>query len=418
MATSVATPLERRLGTISGVNEITSTSRSAARASACSSISHATSTVPRARCRRRSTPRASTCRPRCARTRPTARPTRPTAPVIILALTSKTKTPGQIYDAVSNIVSQRLAQVDGVGDVEIGGGSLPAVRVELRRSRSTGTASAARTCAPRSRRRTRTGRRARSRGEGRRLQIYTADAGAAARADYAPMVVAWRNGAAVRLRTWPRSSTASRTPARSGLFNGQPAIIVLVTRQPRRQRDRDGRRRARAAAGAAGRSCPPTSTLAGRLRQHATRSAPRCARSRSRWSISVAAGRAGGQRCSCAALRATIVPAVATVVSLLGTFGVMYLLGFSLEQPEPDGADGGHRLRRRRRHRRAREHQPPHRGRHGPDAGRAARRARGRLHRALDQRLAGGGVHPAAVHGRARSGGCSASSPSRCRRRC
>ena len=50
---------------------------------------------------------------------------------MILALTSKTRTPGQIYEEVSNIVSQRLSQVEGVGEVEIGGGSLPAVRVEL-----------------------------------------------------------------------------------------------------------------------------------------------------------------------------------------------------------------------------------------------------------------------------------------------
>src|SRR5206468_5405698 len=52
-------------------------------------------------------------------------------PVIILALTSQTRTPGQIYDAASNILQQRLSQIDGVGEVEIGGSSLPAVRVEL-----------------------------------------------------------------------------------------------------------------------------------------------------------------------------------------------------------------------------------------------------------------------------------------------
>jgi multidrug efflux pump len=70
--------------------------------------------------------------PATLRSNPTYRKANPTAaPVMILALTSKTRTPGQIYDAVSNIVSQRLSQVEGVGDVEIGGGSLPAVRVEL-----------------------------------------------------------------------------------------------------------------------------------------------------------------------------------------------------------------------------------------------------------------------------------------------
>ncbi len=70
--------------------------------------------------------------PATLRSNPTYRKRNPAAaPVMILALTSKTRTPGQIYEAVSNIVSQRLSQVEGVGEVEIGGGSLPAVRVEL-----------------------------------------------------------------------------------------------------------------------------------------------------------------------------------------------------------------------------------------------------------------------------------------------
>ena len=90
--------------------------------SACSSSCRATSTARRARCRRRSTPRASTCRRRL-RSNPTYRKANPSrcAGASSCALTSQTLTPGQIYDTVSNIVSQRLAQVDGVGDVEIGG---------------------------------------------------------------------------------------------------------------------------------------------------------------------------------------------------------------------------------------------------------------------------------------------------------
>ena len=62
--------------------------------------------------------------------------------------------------------------------------------------------------------------------------------------------------------------------------------------------------------------------------------------------------------------RATLIPSVAVPVSLIGTFGVMYLFGYSLEQPVADGAHHRHRLRRRRRDRRAREHLAPHRGRH------------------------------------------------------
>src|SRR5207244_9965092 len=70
--------------------------------------------------------------PSTLRSNPTYRKANPAAaPAIILALTSATRTPGQIYDAVSNVVQQKIAQVDGVGDVEIGGGSLPAVRIDL-----------------------------------------------------------------------------------------------------------------------------------------------------------------------------------------------------------------------------------------------------------------------------------------------
>jgi hypothetical protein len=86
------------------------------------------------------------------RTNPTYRKANPAAqPFMILALTSKTRTPGQIYDAVNNILNQRLLQVPGVGDVTLGGGSQPAVRVELDRLRCPTWASAATTCAPRCR---------------------------------------------------------------------------------------------------------------------------------------------------------------------------------------------------------------------------------------------------------------------------
>ena len=87
------------------------------RASCCSSASTATSTAPRATCRRRSTPRAPTCRP-ALRSNPTYRKVNPAdAPILILALTSKTLTRGQIYDAATNVLPQRLSQVDGIGQV-------------------------------------------------------------------------------------------------------------------------------------------------------------------------------------------------------------------------------------------------------------------------------------------------------------
>src|SRR6478735_3202143 len=131
MATSVATPLERRLGTIAGVTEMTSNSQvGSARISLQFDLSRKIDGAAREVQAAINASRVDL--PATLRSNPTYRKVNPAAaPVIILALTSKTKTPGQIYESVSNIVSQRLSQVDGVGDVEIGGGSLPAVRIEL-----------------------------------------------------------------------------------------------------------------------------------------------------------------------------------------------------------------------------------------------------------------------------------------------
>jgi len=131
MATSVATPLERHLGTIAGVNEITSSSSTGStRVTLQFDLNRNIDGAAREVQAAINASRVDL--PSTLRSNPTYRKANPAAaPVIILALTSKTKTPGQIYDSVSNIISQRLAQVDGVGDVEIGGGSLPAVRIEL-----------------------------------------------------------------------------------------------------------------------------------------------------------------------------------------------------------------------------------------------------------------------------------------------
>jgi len=131
MATSVATPLERRLGMIGGVTEMTSSSQvGSSRISLQFELSRNIDGAAREVQAAINASRVDL--PATLRSNPTYRKANPSdAPVIILALTSETMSPGAIYDTVSNIVSQRLAQVDGVGDVEIGGSTLPAVRVEL-----------------------------------------------------------------------------------------------------------------------------------------------------------------------------------------------------------------------------------------------------------------------------------------------
>src|SRR6202012_3989814 len=185
VATSVAEPLERHLGQIAAVTEMTSQSGiGQARITLQFDVS-------------RDIDRAA--RPPNLPSNPIYRKVNPAdAPIMVLALTSKTMTQGQMYDAASNVLAQRLSQLGGVGNVNIGGSSLPAVRVELnpqalynygvgledvRAALASANANSPKGTID----------------DGdRRLQIYTNDQANYA-ADYAPLVIAYRNGAAVRL---------------------------------------------------------------------------------------------------------------------------------------------------------------------------------------------------------------------------
>jgi len=326
MATSVATPLERRLAVISGVNEITSdsstgSSRISLQFDLAKNIDVAGREVQAA------INAARVDLPATLRSNPTYRKRSAAAqPVIILALTSPTRTPGQIYDVASNILQQRLSQIDGVGEVEIGGSSLPAVRVELlpfalnSYGLSGEDVRAAVQAASANR-----PKGAVDAGE-RRLQVYTPKAGHKA-ADYQDLVIAWRNGAPVRLRDVAQVSDGVQDVRTLGLFNGKPAIVVLVTQEaganviktvdkvraelPELQADLPGDVALQVASDA-------TTSIRASLHEIEVT----LLISIVLVVLVVSAFLRSG--------RATIIPAVATVVSLLGTFGAMYLLGFSL----------------------------------------------------------------------------------------
>ena len=163
MASSVATPLERHLGEIADVTEMTSTSqvnstRVVLQFGLDRDIDGAARDVQAA------IVAARVDLPTSLRSNPTYRKVNPAdAPVLILALTSETLNRGQLYDAATNVLQQRLSQIDGVGQVIIGGAALPAVRVELNPQALLTTGSGSRTCAPHWPRPTPTARRARSR---------------------------------------------------------------------------------------------------------------------------------------------------------------------------------------------------------------------------------------------------------------
>ena len=204
---------------------------SARPASRCNSASTATSTAPRATCRRRSTRRAPTCRS-SLRTNPTYRKVNPAdAPILILALTSDTLTHGQIYDAASTVLPQKLSQIDGIGQVTIGGSSLPAVRVELNPlalfkygiglEDVRAALSSANAHSPKG---------AIEQGE-LHFQIYTNDQAAKA-ADYrrwsSPTATARRCGC----RMSPTVDDSVENLRNLGLANGKPAVLVILYRQP------------------------------------------------------------------------------------------------------------------------------------------------------------------------------------------
>jgi multidrug efflux pump len=327
MASSVATPLERRLGRIPSVNEITSTSSvGATRITLQFDLGRDIDGAARDVQAAINASRVDL--PETLRSNPTYRKFNPSAaPVMILALTSKTKTPGQIYDEASNILNQQLLQVSGVGDVQIGGGSLPAVRIELKPLAlnhygiSTEDVRAAIQASNANR------PKGAIEGNGRRLQIYTQTPGLRA-SDYAPMVVAWRNGAAVLLRDVADVVDGVEDTHTLGLFNGEKAVIVLIRSQP-------------------GANVIETVDAVRALLPSLAAALPADV------ALHVASDRTHSIRASLheveitlivavilvvvvvslflRSLRATLVPAVATVTALLGTFGVMYLLGFSLD---------------------------------------------------------------------------------------
>src|SRR5471032_239001 len=198
VATTVASPLERHLGQIADVSEMTSQSTvGATRITLQFGLNRDINGAARDVQAAINAARADL--PTSLRSNPTYRKVNPAdAPILILTLTSDTMTRGQLYDAASNVLAQRLSQLSGIGNVIIGGSTLPAVRVELnpqalykygigledvRAALASANANSPKGTID---------------DGGSRYQVYTNDQATKA-ADYAPLVVAYRNGAAVQL---------------------------------------------------------------------------------------------------------------------------------------------------------------------------------------------------------------------------
>ena len=327
MATSVATPMERQLGRIAGVTEMTSSSsqnstRITLQFDLSRDIDGAARDVQAAL-------NAALAQLPSVPTNPTYRKANPAdPPILILALTSKTLSPGQIYDAASTVAAQKISQVQGVGQVTVSGATLPAVRVDINPtamnkyglSLDTVRIALQNTNANRP--------KGFVEADDKHWQIYTNDQTGLDSTPYKSLIIAWTNGAPVRLSDVAEVTDSVQDIRNQGLFNGEPAVLIIINKQPNA-------------------NILDTIDRINALLPQLRAAIPADIK------IDIAIDRTTTIRASLhdveqtliiAVLlvvlvvfvflrnwRATLIPAVAVPVSLIGTFSIMYLAGFSLD---------------------------------------------------------------------------------------
>src|SRR3989442_1668831 len=326
MAATVATPLERQLGRIAGVNEITSSSslgstRITLQFDLNRNINDAATEVQSAINAARS--QLPTGMPN----NPTYRKVNPAdAPIMVMTLTSDSMSRGQMYDVASTVVAQKLSQVRGVGQVTVGGSSLPAVRAEL----NPATLNAYGIGLSDVRNALAAANANRPKGlveDGERVWWLYANDQARSAPEYLPLIVAYRNGAAVRLSDVAEVKDSVQDIRNAGEANGRPAVLIIINREPNAnilqtvQRIRDLVPFLTASIPAAadlGVAMERTSTIRASL--YEVEKTLLIAVALVILVVFVFLRRA----------RATLVPAAAVPVSIIATFGFMYLAGYSL----------------------------------------------------------------------------------------
>ncbi|MBV8503346.1 MAG: multidrug efflux RND transporter permease subunit [Paucibacter sp.] len=327
MAATVATPLERTLGTIAGVNEITSRS-SLGSSNITLQFDLSRDINGAARDVQAAINASRSLLPTGMPSNPTYRKVNPSdAPVMILSLTSEALTEGQMYDAASTVLAQRLSQVRGVGQVNVSGSALPAVRVELNPDK---LASAG--IALDSVRSAITATNANRPKGVLENDTHTWQVGANDQArvasEYAGVVLRYTQGSAVHLSDVADVKDSVQDVRNYAASNGRPAILLFIMKEP-------------------GANIIETVDRVHELLPHLRASIPaaidlkvisdrtptiRASLREVERAMSIAVGlvilvvllflRSG---------RATLLPAIAVPVSLCGTFGVMYLCGYSLD---------------------------------------------------------------------------------------
>lgn len=326
MASSVATPLERSLGRIAGVSEMTSTS-SLGSTRIIMVFDYDRDINGAARDVQAAINAAQSLLPSGMPSRPSWRKANPSdAPIMIMTLTSDDWTPGQLYDYASTQLAQKLSQIEGVGDVTVGGSSLPAVRVQLNPqalfNQGVSLDAVRQAIADANVRRP----QGAVENNGQRWQLRTNDELKTAE-EYQPLVVHYNNGAAVRLADVATVTDSVQDVRNAGMTNAKPAVLLVI----RKTADANVIQtvdRIRAELPELHEIIPAAIELAVAQDRSPT---IRASLEEVEQSLVIAVAlvilvvflflRSG---------RATLIPAVAVPVSLIGTFAAMYLCGFSL----------------------------------------------------------------------------------------
>ncbi|MEY3106253.1 MAG: hypothetical protein RIT35_419, partial [Pseudomonadota bacterium] len=327
MSSSVATPLERELGHIAGISEMTSAS-SMGSTNIMLQFDIDRDIDGAARDVQAAINAANNLLPGNLPNRPSYRKINPAdSPIMILALTSETMSRGQLYDAASTILSQKISQVQGTGQVTVGGSALPAIRIQLNpvalakygigfdEVRSTIAASNI------------------NRPKGtienttQQLPIYANDQAKTA-SEYLPLIVTYKNGAAIHLSDIGQALDSVEDLRSAGLKDNQPAILLIINKQ-------------------AGANIIETVDKIKSLFPQLQASIPSACKLSMVLdrSITIRASLHEVERSLLIAiglvilivflflrdLRSSIIPIITIPVSLLGTFGVMYLCNYSLD---------------------------------------------------------------------------------------
>ncbi|EJD6401811.1 multidrug transporter subunit MdtC [Providencia rettgeri] len=326
MASSVATPLERSLGSIAGISEMTSSSALGRTTITLEfnldkDINNAAREVQAAiNAAQTLLPSGMPSRPRYYKSNPSD------APIMILTMTSETMSTGEIYDIASTRLAQRIAQIEGVSEVSVGGGSLPAVRVELNPTAlfNQGVSlDAVRSAISSANVRQPQGY---INDDEKRYQVQTNDELKKA-ADYRPIIVHYRDGNAVQLSDVANVKDSIENIRAAGMADGKPAILIVIRREAGANII-ETVNRIRAELPEFNDMIPAAIDL--KVAQDRT--------------PTIRASLAEVERALLIAValvilvvllflrsgRATLIPAVAVPVSLIGTFTAMYLCGFSL----------------------------------------------------------------------------------------